>query len=187
MVAIEESEETRARRVIIAPARPVGRARRQSPPIALPRLQIPSLRFAWTVPREQSAEVSDASSPTTSIRHVLIVLVVGFLLASVFGARGLVHSGQGMNLGIERAVTLGIGRPLLAVTGALRLTWPWDTAEHLLGRCPPVPHPTGRQRRPERTRRPVPRPPRHRCRQSLRPYSCPLRGIRFAYWSRVTH
>jgi hypothetical protein len=134
MVAIEESEETRARRVIIAPARPVGRARRQSPPIALPRLQIPSLRFAWTVPREQSAEVSDASSPTTSIRHVLIVLVVGFLLASVFGARGLVHSGQGMNLGIERAVTLGIGRPLLAVTGALRLTWPWDTAEHLLGR-----------------------------------------------------
>jgi uncharacterized protein len=62
------------------------------------------------------------------------VMAVGFVLAAIFGARGLVHSGQGMNIGIERTITLGIGQPLLAVTSALGLTWPWDTAEHMLGR-----------------------------------------------------
>jgi hypothetical protein len=139
MVAVEESQEERGRRVIVAPPRPVGRTRRERQPIALPRLPSTNLDAAQRLRsalarRARSQEGTETVVPTVPIRHVLIVMAVGFALASIFGARGLVHSGQGMDIGIERTVTLGIGQPLLAVTETLGLTWPWDTAEHLLGR-----------------------------------------------------
>jgi hypothetical protein len=95
-------------------------------------------------------------------------MFVGFLVASVFGARGLVHSGQGMDIGIERTVTLAIGEPLLAITNALRLTWPWDAAQHLLGRnlqtsaplldAQPTPVPTAVPGIGKTTATPLPKP-----------------------------
>lgn len=138
MVAIEESEDTRERRVIVAPPRPVRRPRPAPRSASLPRFSGPALDTARLrsalAPRVRTMEATETGSPTVPIKHVLKVMAIGFVIACVFGARGLVHSGQGMDIGIERTVTLSIGQPLLAVTEALRLTWPWDTAQHLLGR-----------------------------------------------------
>lgn len=146
MVAIEESEETPGRRVTFAPPRPVGRSRPERRELTLPRREISlpripaprldaarKLRFSLRA-EVRGQEAAGTASPTVPIQHVLKVMAVGFVLAAIFTARGLVHSGQGMNIGIERTVTLGIGRPLQAVTNAVGLTWPFDTAEHLLGR-----------------------------------------------------
>jgi hypothetical protein len=68
------------------------------------------------------------------IQHVMQVFLIGLALALVFGVRGLVHSGKGMDLGPERTVVLALSQPLQAVTSAVGLTLPWDTAERALGR-----------------------------------------------------
>jgi hypothetical protein len=177
VVAIEESEDTRERRVIVAPPRPVRRPRPARRGVSLPRFPVPALdttRLRSTVtPRARAVEATETGSPTVPIKHVLKVMAIGFLIACVFGARGLVHSGQGMDIGVERTVTLGIGQPLLAVTEALRLTWPWDTAQKMLGRnlqtsapllSAPAPTSTATpkqtvQKKPRQTAPAAPKPP----------------------------
>ncbi len=124
------------------------------PRLFAPGLDVGKIRSALA-PHARTLEVTETGSPTVPIKHVLKVMVIGFVVACIFGARGLVHSGQGMDIGIERTVTLGIGQPLQAVTQAVGLTWPWDTAQHLLGRnlqtsapllSAPTPAPTGAPR-----------------------------------------
>jgi hypothetical protein len=64
----------------------------------------------------------------------MTVFLVGVVLAAIFGVKGLVHSGKGMDLGPERTVVLALGEPLQAVAGALGVTLPWDVTERALGR-----------------------------------------------------
>jgi hypothetical protein len=108
-------------RVVIAPPRPVRERRTHA-----------SRRPRWRAQTDSAAAVPP--SPTTSIHKVLITLIIGLLLGSLFGARGIVHSGEGMEDGPARAVTLKIGHTLLPVAETLHLTWPWDRAEEALGR-----------------------------------------------------
>jgi hypothetical protein len=95
-------------------------------------------RMAVGLPRtsHRPALVASTSSTVASLDRVLLTLATGIFLALLFGARGIVHAGKGMEPGLQRDVTLAIGQPLLAVTDATRLTWPWDRAESALGRQP---------------------------------------------------
>lgn len=73
-------------------------------------------------------------SPTTSIWRVLLTFVIGASLALLFGARGLVHAGQGMEDGYMRQATLAVGERIVQFSDRANLTWPWDQAEIALGR-----------------------------------------------------
>lgn len=133
MVTIDKSfdgEAAPSRRVVFAPPRPVRTARY---PSQRPLVTPPAIR---STEQTSAAAATPVVSPTTSIDRVLQVFALGLVLAVIFGARGLVHSGKGMDLGVKRTVTLSIGEPVLAVTDFLHLTLPWDVAEGALGRGP---------------------------------------------------
>lgn len=115
---------TASRKVVVVPPKP---AKTRHPVQTAVRAAVQSA----------SADTPHGStSPTTSIQEVLKVFAVGLLLATIFAARGLVHSGHGMDDGPQRTVTLGIGSAVLAVTEAVHLTWPWDETQRALGRGP---------------------------------------------------
>jgi hypothetical protein len=142
----------RQRRVTALPPRPVG-ARRGTParrvsdqapqetaPLeavapARPRVRVePRTAQPPTVRPTLLSEPDAIATPTMPIRRVLGIMALAFALALLFGARGIVHAGTGMNDGIERTVTLAVGQPLVDVTSAIGLTAPWDHAEVALGR-----------------------------------------------------
>jgi uncharacterized protein len=93
------------------------------------------------VPTTRHLTRAAGESPTTSIRNVLISMAIGITLATLLGARGIVHAGKGMDDGPARTVTLSVGDAVLDVATALHVSWPWDRAEAALGRTsqPAVP------------------------------------------------
>lgn len=112
MVTTDEEISRPTRRLVIAaprPVRPSGRAR-------------------------VTPAVATDDSPTTSIHNVMLVFIIGASLALLFTARGLVHSGHGMDLGPKRAITLAVGGALLRAGDVFHLSAPFDAAEAMLGR-----------------------------------------------------
>src|SRR5947209_13378155 len=75
-------------------------------------------------------------SPTTSVGHVVTTLLVSMVLAVILGARGIVHSGNGMQDGPMRSATLAVGNFALKIADFTHLTWPWDEVQSALGRQP---------------------------------------------------
>ena len=75
-------------------------------------------------------------SPTTSVGRVVTTLVISLVLAVLLGARGIVHSGNGMHDGPMRAATLAVGNFALRIADFTHLTWPWDEVQAALGREP---------------------------------------------------
>lgn len=75
-------------------------------------------------------------SPTTSIGHVALTLLISMVFAVVLDARGIIHSGNGMQDGPMRTGTLAVGNFALRVAEFTHLTWPWDDIQAALGRQP---------------------------------------------------
>jgi hypothetical protein len=73
-------------------------------------------------------------SPTTSIGKVVTSLVIAMGLAVILDARGIVHSGNGMQDGPMRSATLAVGNFALRIATFTHLTWPWDEVQASLGR-----------------------------------------------------
>lgn len=123
MTALEdrEIEPLPPRRIVISTA-----------PTAPDRLPLP----AHSRCLESTPPAPIPSSPTTSIGRVLLTVITSLLLALLFGARGVVHAGEGMPDGPMRIITLRVGQTVLQATTALHLTWPWDQVEAALGRAP---------------------------------------------------
>lgn len=74
------------------------------------------------------------ASPTTSIGKVVSTLLIATVLAVILDARGIVHSGHGMQDGPMRTGTLEVGNAALRVASFTHLTWPWDALQAALGR-----------------------------------------------------
>ena len=74
-------------------------------------------------------------SPTISVPRLILTLAIAMVLAVLFGARGLVHAGEGMPDGPFRTATLAVGNRVLAISEAAHLTIPWDAAQAALGRA----------------------------------------------------
>lgn len=141
MSAIEEElpVPAAARRVVIAPPRAVG-SRRHRPPAASRRPALVGESRSSELPTSEAVSAAallnagGVASPTFDITHVMKVFLIGLSLAVLFGAKGLVHAGKGMDLGSERTVVLALGEPLQGITGAVGLTLPWDLTARALGR-----------------------------------------------------
>jgi hypothetical protein len=73
-------------------------------------------------------------SPTTSIGKVVTTLLIAMVLAVILDARGIVHSGNGMQDGPMRTATLAAGNFALRIADFTHLTWPWDEFQAALGR-----------------------------------------------------
>jgi hypothetical protein len=73
-------------------------------------------------------------SPTTSIGNVALTLLIAMVFAVVLDARGIIHSGNGMQDGPMRTGTLAVGNFALRVAEFTHLTWPWDEFQAALGR-----------------------------------------------------
>lgn len=73
-------------------------------------------------------------SPTTSIGKVVTTLLIAMVLAILLDARGIVHSGNGMQDGPMRTATLAVGNFTLRIATFTHLTWPWDKFQAVLGR-----------------------------------------------------
>ncbi|HWE60513.1 MAG TPA: hypothetical protein VHB98_02265, partial [Chloroflexota bacterium] len=74
-----------------------------------------------------------ASENVTTVRRMLFAVMTSLLLALVLDARGIVHSGDGMQDGPMRTVTLTVGNAALWIAEATRLDWPWDELHTALG------------------------------------------------------
>lgn len=72
-------------------------------------------------------------SPTTSVARLLLTLVIAAVVAVLFTARGIIHSGEGMDPGPAQTVTLAIGHGALDAAKFMHITGPWDRVEAALG------------------------------------------------------
>jgi lysophospholipase L1-like esterase len=61
-------------------------------------------------------------------------LLIAMGLAVILDARGIVHSGNGMQDGPKRSATLAVGNFALKIATFTHLTWPWDEVQTALGR-----------------------------------------------------
>ena len=66
--------------------------------------------------------------------RVLIVIVVALATAMLLDSRGMVHTGEAMPPGGGRDFVLGIAHPTDSIAHALRLDWPHERFDKLLGR-----------------------------------------------------
>ena len=66
--------------------------------------------------------------------RVLIVIVVALATAMLLDSRGMVHTGEAMPPGGGRDFVLGIAHPIDSIAHALRLDWPHQRFDKLLGR-----------------------------------------------------
>lgn len=141
-------------------------------------------------------------SPTTSVGRVVITLLISMVLAAILGARGIVHSGNGMQDGPMRTATLAVGNFALRIADSTHLTWPWDEVQSALGRQPqpaiaPLltfdPLPAAVPRSPVQTRPTATRLMARRSPPTIRPkgahkkgaVSSPVAGV--VPWVRPTH
>ena len=73
-------------------------------------------------------------TPTMPAGRVLIVIVVALATAMLLDSRGMVHTGEAMPPGGGRDFVLGIAHPTDSLAHALRLDWPHEKFDQLLGR-----------------------------------------------------
>lgn len=108
----------------------------QAPPrmvVLTPRpLEMRPHRGADEPPAGASAADSNLS-PTTSVTRLLLTLVIAAVVAVLFTAQGIIHSGEGMDPGPAQTVTLAIGHGALDAARFMHITGPWDRVEAALG------------------------------------------------------
>ena len=66
--------------------------------------------------------------------RVLIVIAVALVTAMLLDSRGMVHTGEAMPPGGARDFVLDIAHPTDSLAHALRLDWPHEKLDQLLGR-----------------------------------------------------
>jgi hypothetical protein len=101
-----------------------------SPVMMARREPVPLVAARATSARREAAE---ASSPTTSIRKVLVTIGMAFLLGLLLNARSIVHDADGMPDGPMRSGTAFAGGIALTLASATGLAWPRDQIDAALG------------------------------------------------------
>ena len=91
-----------------------------------------------TSPRQRRAQTEAQGAPTDQRRRasagrILAVGVGCFLIWLLFDANQLYRSAQAGQIGVRRTVAVSILRPIAAVTNALHLSGPVNTANTELG------------------------------------------------------
>ena len=129
------------RRVRPAPARSASASRRRSSTSARPRPSrpAPTTTRRGPAPKDQPRQVGEGG-PTDQRRRASAGRIIGvgllcFAIWLVFDANQLYHAAQAGQIGVRRNVAMAILRPIAAVTDALRISGPVNTADSALGRC----------------------------------------------------
>ncbi|MGO9963658.1 MAG: DUF459 domain-containing protein [Acidimicrobiales bacterium] len=131
------------RRVRPAPARSASAnaSRRRSSTSARPRAArpAPTTTGRGPVPRTKPRQVGEGG-PTDQRRRASAGRIIGvglvcFGIWLAFDANQLYHAAEAGQIGVRRTVAMAVLRPIAAVTDALRISGPVNSADSALGRC----------------------------------------------------
>ena len=129
------------RRARPAPVRSAGTSRRPSSTSARSRSArpVPTTRARAPVPKGKPRRRGEGE-PTDQRRRASAGRIIGvglicFGIWVAFDANQLYHAAQAGQIGVRRSVAVTILRPIAAITDALRISGPVNTADAALGRC----------------------------------------------------
>ena len=130
------------RRARPASARSASASRRRSSTSARPRSARPASDHDGLVPPSRKANRAQLGEgePTDQRRRASAGRIIGiglicFGIWLVFDANQLYHAAEAGQIGVRRTVAVTILRPIAAITDALRISGPVNSADSALGRC----------------------------------------------------
>ncbi|WP_251737100.1 DUF459 domain-containing protein [Frankia sp. R82] len=88
------------------------------------------------VESQQTPSTVAGDDPTAPAGRVVLVVLAVLGLLAVLRAPAMVHTGEGMHPGLTRTLILGAARPLVQVTGPLRLDAPDRWLDRAFGHAP---------------------------------------------------